>query len=66
MPGVSFLFGVEPQRPEWQLTEVADVPEVLTWAEERANGKTFVLYAEFVHEGGHGMIRLLGQEPPGV
>ncbi|PRB36092.1 hypothetical protein CQ020_22080 [Arthrobacter sp. MYb23] len=51
---------------EWQLTEVADVTEVLAWAEERADGRTFVVYAEFVHEGGHGMIRLLGAEPPGV
>ncbi|MGJ3188928.1 hypothetical protein [Paenarthrobacter sp. FR1] len=51
---------------EWQLTEVADVTEVLAWAEEQADGRAFVLYAEFIHEGGHGMIRLLGQEPPGV
>lgn len=51
---------------EWQLTEVADVTEVLAWAEEWADGRTLVVYAEFVHEGGHGMIRLLGAEPPGV
>lgn len=51
---------------EWQLTEVADVAEVVAWAEEQADGRVFVVYAEFIHEGGHGMIRLLGQEPPGV
>ena len=42
------------------MTEVADVFEVLAWAEEQADGRTFVVYTEFVHDGGHGMIRLLG------
>lgn len=51
---------------EWKLSQVADITEVLLWANEHSAGRTFVIYAEFPYENGHGMIRLLGNEPPGV
>lgn len=50
---------------EWKLTEVRDINEVLVWAKEHSLGRIFVVYAEFDHATGHGMIRLFGEEPPG-
>lgn len=42
--------------------EGADVPEVLAWAEEKRNARTFVLYA-CVPRDGLGLLRLHGCDP---
>lgn len=65
-----YFWGRQSQRPfagwasdEWRLSEV-DVADVLSWANERAQGRFITIWVE--HESkqlGLGMIRLLGWEP---
>ncbi|MGM0931099.1 MAG: hypothetical protein ACQEXN_15540 [Actinomycetota bacterium] len=48
---------------EWLLTGVRDVHEALGWANDKADGRSFVLYARF-HDGQRiGVARLVGEEP---
>ena len=47
---------------EWEV-DGADVDEVLNWAQEHAQGRSFVLYARIVKNDGPGLIRLLGTDP---
>jgi hypothetical protein len=42
---------------------VSDVQGVLRWAEEKAEGRTFVVYAALAHGGELGLVRLSGVDP---
>jgi len=48
---------------EWELTECDDLDEVRRWAEDRAQGRTFTLYAVVRQLGEVGLVRLLGTDP---
>jgi hypothetical protein len=41
----------------------SDVDEVLRWANERAGGRTFVVYAALTRGGEPGLVRLAGIDP---
>jgi hypothetical protein len=49
---------------EWQL-EGSDIDEVLAWAQAKAEGRRFVVYAEVTggQPSGLGLVRLLGTDP---
>lgn len=47
---------------EYQLTD-ADVDEVLSWAQERADGRVYVVYVVRDERGSLGLIRLAGRDP---
>jgi hypothetical protein len=47
---------------EW-VVECADVDQVVRWANENANDRSFVLYAAVTDSEGPGLIRLLGADP---
>jgi hypothetical protein len=49
---------------EYELTEIRDVMEAIEWANSKAGGRRYTLYA--IHQRGDsglGMIRLLGVDP---
>jgi hypothetical protein len=48
---------------EWLITGAGDVTEVIDWANAKAGGRTYTLYA--VHDGGgeRGLIHLFGVDP---
>jgi len=48
---------------EWRLTD-ADAPEVLSWAQEHAEGRYVTIWVEAHDAGRLGMVRLVGWEPP--
>jgi hypothetical protein len=48
---------------EWEV-EAADVGEAMSWAEGRAEGRNFVLYAVVRSSEGLGLVRLAGARPP--
>jgi hypothetical protein len=48
---------------EWQIEDAADVHEVIAWAEEHAEGRTYVLYAVVDDPDGPGLVRLAGTDP---
>ena len=45
------------------LSDVSDVHEVISWAEENAAGRTFVVYAAFTVDGEGGILRVHGTDP---
>jgi hypothetical protein len=47
---------------EWEI-EDADIDKVLDWATNKANNRSFVLYAKIVDDGQPGLLRLLGTDP---
>lgn len=50
---------------ECRITDEADVERVLEWAHAHADGRRFVLYAEFAGAtSGPGLIQLHGEDPP--
>jgi hypothetical protein len=51
------------QAEEFQLTGASDVREVLAWAEERADGRTFTVYALLRSRGELGLVQLAGVDP---
>jgi hypothetical protein len=48
---------------EWELTAAADVSEVLEWAKENSNGRSFVMYAVVRAEDGPVLVQLQGTDP---
>jgi hypothetical protein len=48
---------------EFQLEGTTDVAEVLGWAEERAEGRTFTVYAVVDALGERGLVQLAGIDP---
>jgi hypothetical protein len=48
---------------EFELDGAIGVEEVLPWAEERAEGRTFVVYAALTVGGEPGLVRLAGVDP---
>jgi hypothetical protein len=48
---------------EFELDGVGDVGEVLRWANEHAEGRTFVVYAAITRGGEPGLVRLAGIDP---
>ena len=48
---------------EFGLDGVSGVEEVLRWAEEGAQGRTFVVYAALTLGGEPGLVRLAGVDP---
>jgi hypothetical protein len=47
----------------YRVSGVDSVTQVLSWAEENALGRLFVVYAELLSEGGPGVVRLHGVDP---
>jgi hypothetical protein len=50
------------QSTEWRLTDI-DVPRVLTWAREHAEGRRITIWVEATDGGEPGLLRLAGWEP---
>ena len=48
---------------EWRLSCAGSVDEVITWANDTAGGRLFVMYVEYRTERGIGIIRLSGRDP---
>lgn len=48
---------------EWEVSG-ADVDEVLRWAADHAEGRSYVVYARIIGAEGPGLIRLLGTDHP--
>jgi hypothetical protein len=48
---------------EWRIADAVDLFEVLDWARDHADGRTFVLYVERVESGELGLIKLAGTDP---
>lgn len=48
---------------EWRLAGSLDVHEVLAWAEQRKDGRTYTLHVEINTEQGAGMVDLAGVDP---
>jgi hypothetical protein len=48
---------------EFQLSGASDVRDVLSWAEERAEGSTFTVYALLEIRGELGLVQLAGVDP---
>lgn len=49
---------------EWRLSGVEDYEEALQWADENANGRSIVIYAEIVLDIGQPvLVRVHGREP---
>jgi hypothetical protein len=58
-PPLRPLWGSEPHR----LREVADLNEVLVWAETHANGRLVAIYAEVDRGPDQGLVLLRGRDP---
>lgn len=56
-----FFGGPEGASDEWELVD-CDVDEVLRWAHDTADGRTFVLYCVVTEPGEVGLVRLLGAD----
>ena len=48
---------------EIDVSDAVDVSEVLRWAEDNADGRTFTLYAVVDRGSDHGLIHLAGVDP---
>lgn len=57
-----YFFDEHHAADEWRLDGVTDVYQAISWADEHAAGRTYVLYVE-VAENGRGLVRLVGTDP---
>jgi len=51
------------QSDEWRLVDIPDLMALMDWANEHAEGRTFVVYAEVSNATGVGLIKLTGSDP---
>ncbi|GIT78490.1 hypothetical protein LLS1_01590 [Leifsonia sp. LS1] len=59
-----YFHGPAGRADEWRVTDARSVNEVVAWANERADGRSYVLYVE-VKTAETGLVRLDGFDPNG-